>query len=187
MATRRRKRKSKKWISKLFFLLLLIVAVILCYFVWDAYFKDKGLKQPDSANQQDTSKDEKKEEKPEEKEEKLEEKPEEKPKVPQYDGDDPNTANDITGAITYVGVSNGYLRVRVNVDQYINGGGCNIILLRNSTQIYSDYANLNSSASTSTCEGFDIPVSEIGSGYTQIRITLSSGEKSGAITGEVTL
>ena len=184
MAVKRRKRKSKKWISRLFFLILLVVAVALCYFVWDAYFKDKGPKQPEPVEHSSSREEQPKEE---EKSEKEEVKSEEKPKVPQYDGDDPNTANDITGAITYIGVSNGYLRVRVNVDQYINGGGCNIILLRNGTQIYSDYANLNSSASTSTCEGFDIPVLEIGSGYTQIRITLSSGEKSGAITGEVTL
>lgn len=184
MVAKRRKRKSKKWISRLFFLMLLIVAVVLCYFVWDAYFKGDS-KQPKQEEQSSSQEEKPKEE--EKPEEKKEEEPEEKPKVPQYDGDDPNTAEQITGAITYIGVSNGYLRVRVNVDQYINGGSCNIVLLRGGAQIYSDYANLNSSASTSTCEGFDIPVADLGTGYTQIRITLSSGEKTGAVTGEVTL
>ena len=184
MAGRTRKRKSKKWISRLFFLLLLIAAVVMCYFVWDAYFKDKGPKQPKPAEQSQTT-EEGPEEKPKEKEEETEE-PEEKPKVPQYDGDDPNTANELTGAITYVGVTNGYLRIRINVDQYVTGG-CNIILTRGGTQIYSDYANLITSASTSTCEGFDIPTSDLGTGITGIRITISSGVKTGAITGEVTL
>ncbi len=183
MAAKRRTRKSRKWISRLFFLLLIVAACVLCYFVWDAYFRDKSPKGDDSKPQDssvETKTDDKKEE------DKTEQK-DEKEKVPQYDGDDPNTAPGLTGAITYTGVSNGYLRIRVNIDQYLASGSCNVILTRGGTQIFSDYANIVSSASTATCEGFDIPVASLGSGSTQIKVTFSSGDRSGAVTGETSI
>lgn len=183
MAAKRRTRKSRKWISRLFFLLLIVAACVLCYFVWDAYFRDKSPK-GDDLKQQDSSVETKTDDKKEE--DKTEQK-DEKEKVPQYDGDDPNTAPGLTGAITYAGVSNGYLRIRVNIDQYLASGSCNVILTRGSTQVYSDYANIVSSASTSTCEGFDIPVASLGSGSTQIKVTFSSGDRSGAVTGETSI
>ena len=183
MAAKRRTRKSRKWISRLFFLLLIVAACVLCYFVWDAYFRDKSPKgddpKQDESSTQTKTDDKKEEDKTEQKDEKE--------KVPQYDGDDPNTAPGLTGAITYAGVSNGYLRIRVNIDQYLASGSCNVILTRGSTQVYSDYANIVSSASTSTCEGFDIPVASLGSGSTQIKVTFSSGDRSGAVTGETSI
>ena len=183
MAAKRRTRKSRKWISRLFFLLLIVAACVLCYFVWDAYFRDKSPKGDDS-KQQDSSVETKTDDKKEE--DKTEQK-DEKEKVAQYDGDDPNMAPDLTGAITYTGVSNGYLRIRVNIDQYLASGSCNVILTRGGTQIFSDYANIVSSASTATCEGFDIPVASLGSGSTQIKVTFSSGDRSGAVTGETSI
>ena len=183
MTAKKRTRKSRKWISRLFFLLLIVAACVLCYFVWDAYFRDKSPK-GDDPKQQDSSVETKTDDKKEE--DKTEQK-DEKEKVPQYDGDDPNTAPGLTGAITYTGVSNGYLRIRVNIDQYLASGSCNVILTRGGTQIFSDYANIVSSASTATCEGFDIPVASLGSGSTQIKVTFSSGDRSGAVTGETSI
>ena len=183
MTAKKRTRKSRKWISRLFFLLLIVAACVLCYFVWDAYFRDKSPK-GDDPKQRDSSVETKTDDKKEE--DKTEQK-DEKEKVPQYDGDDPNTAPGLTGAITYTGVSNGYLRIRVNIDQYLANGSCNVILTRGGTQIFSDYANIVSSASTATCEGFDIPVASLGSGSTQIKVTFSSGDRSGAVTGETSI
>ena len=183
MTAKKRTRKSRKWISRLFFLLIIVAACVLCYFVWDAYFRDKSPK-GDDPKQQDSSVETKTDNKKEE--DKTEQK-DEKEKVPQYDGDDPNTAPGLTGAITYTGVSNGYLRIRVNIDQYLASGSCNVILTRGGTQIFSDYANIVSSASTATCEGFDIPVASLGSGSTQIKVTFSSGDRSGAVTGETSI
>ena len=180
MATRKRTRKSKKWISRLFFLLLLVAACVLCYFVWDAYFKDKGPK-PEETKPEEKTIDVKPEEK---KEEEKTETPEEKPKVPQYDGDDPNNTPGLTGAITYVGLTSDYLRIRINIDQYLPSGSCNITLTRGGQQVYNDYVNIVSSASTSTCEGFDIPVGSLGTGNFQIKVSFSSGDRTGTVTGE---
>lgn len=185
MAQKGRKRKSKKWINGIIFLVLIVAAGVMCYFVWDAYFRDKTEKPGDGGSEVQVAGDDK-----EDKKEEIEVKSDgstEKPKVEQYDGDDPNTLTGLTGVLTYAGVSNGYLRLRVNIDQYLSSGTCILVLSRNGNQIYSDYTNIVDSASTSTCEGFDVLASELGTGGLQIKITLASGDKNGVITGEATI
>jgi len=109
----------------------------------------------------------------------------EKKKVVQYEGDDPNKSDELAGVITYAGVNNGVLMIRVSIDQYLTSGTCNLTLNRNGTTIYNSDANILGDVSTATCEGFDIPVAELGSGDVDININLSADGKSGAIRGEV--
>ena len=108
-------------------------------------------------------------------------------KVEQYEGEDPNTQNDLSGVVTYAAVSNGILAIRANIDQYLEEGKCELILKRNDATIYSSIANIINSASTATCEGFDVPVEGLGGGKVDIIINLSAGERSGSIRGEVNL
>ncbi|MBR2753922.1 hypothetical protein IKD82_02060 [Candidatus Saccharibacteria bacterium] len=111
----------------------------------------------------------------------------EKKKVEQYEGEDPNTQNDLSGVVTYAAVSNGILAIRANIDQYLEEGKCELILKRNDATIYSSIANIIDSASTATCEGFDVPAEGLGGGKVDIIINLSAGERSGSIRGEVNL
>ena len=48
-------------------------------------------------------------------------------------------------------------------------------------------ARLIGSVTTSTCEGFDVPVTQLPNGKVSIVVKLSAGEKSGEIMGEVEL
>ena len=186
----KRRRKSKKWISWLIFLVLLVAAGAICFFVWDGYFREKPKDKPETSQQKSvddnktTPAEEKKEEK---KEEPTEEPKEEEKKVPQYDGGDPNKGNEITGVITYAGVNNGTLMIRVNIDQLLSGGKCNLGLRRDGGNLYGAEASVVGSASTSSCDGFNVPVAGLGSGKTQIVIYINSGDKSGEIHGEVDL
>ena len=177
----KRRRRSKKWISWLFFLVLLIVAGIVCYLVYDNYFNDDK-KEPEKV-ETEIVEDEKKddEEKTDEEEEQEIVKKEE---VPQYDGEDPNESEAITGAITYAGVSGSNLMIRVNIDQYLSGGTCNLSIKEYGTVIYSDSAALINSASTTTCEGFDVATAITGGGNFEIIIDVNADGKSGTITGE---
>ena len=183
MTAKKRTRKSRKWISRLFFLLLIVAACVLCYFVWDAYFRDKSPK-GDDPKQQDSSVETKTDDKKEE--DKTEQK-DEKEKVPQYDGDDPNTAPGLTGAITYTGVSNGYLRIRVNIDQYLAGGTCKLKLLGSGGASYEETVDIVDSAATATCTPFNVATTKIPSGKVSISILVTSGAKTGTIEGEVNL
>ena len=101
-----------------------------------------------------------------------------------YDGENPNDLEILTGSVTYAGVAGDKLIIRVNIDQYLGSGTCSLTLGN-----YSNSVNISPSASTSTCEGFDIALSDLGnmSGNSQFTINLSSGDKAGTITGEVGL
>ena len=183
----RRRRKSKKWISWLVFLMLLIVAGVVCYFVWDNYFREKE----EVVEQENVTTQEEAEGKLEERVKKQNDDDNgaivEEKKVVQYDGADPNKNDDLTGVITYAGASGDNLMIRINIDQYLSDGNCNLSLLNDGGVVYGDTAKIVASASTATCEGFDIPVSEVGSGNYEIVINLSSNDKIGVIKGEVNI
>ena len=108
-------------------------------------------------------------------------------KAPQYEGSNPNINDNITGVITHMSVSNNILIVRVSIDQYLNGGECNIILEQGGTAVFGSVARVVDSASTSTCEGFDISLTEEMTGSIQILIDIFSGEKVGQIAGGIDL
>lgn len=109
----------------------------------------------------------------------------EKQDIPQYEGESPNTAESLTGVISYAGVSGSDLIVRVNIDQYLSGGSCKLTLTRGGTIIYSREVAIESSVSTSTCDGFKIATAELGAGNLSIEVVLESDGKHGRIVGEV--
>ena len=187
----KRRRRSKKWVYWFLVLILIITAGVVGYFVWDGYFREK--EKPVSENSSSISqKEEVKPTEPENKEEpekeKTEEPVEEAPeKIEQYDGGNPNLNSGITGVITYAGVAGENLIIRLNIDQYLASGKCELSLMRDGAMIYSDSAGIIDSAATSTCEGFNVPVAKLGTGKLGIRILVTSGEKTGIIEGEVDL
>ena len=107
-----------------------------------------------------------------------------KEEVVQYDGNNPNEGGQLTGVVTYAGVSGDYLMIRVNIDQYLTSGRCALTLQQTGTEVYNEEVNLVDSASTSTCEGFNVPMSKLGAGKVTILINLYSGNKTGVINGE---
>lgn len=184
MARRRRKR-SKKWLSSVLFLALLVVAGVVCYFVWDGYFRDKKEEPTTEAPTGNTVVVEKEEPSDDAGEE--EDLGIEKEEIVQYDGEDPNMAEELSGALTYVGVSGSNLLIRVNIDQYLSSGTCRLEISRGGQVVFSDSAAIVSAASTATCEGFNVPMSELGSGTVEIKVYLDSGGKTGRIVGGVTI
>lgn len=180
----KRRRRNKKWLKVILFLILIIVAGVVCFLVWDSYFKDDNSKVEGETIEQPIV-----EQGNTEAESEVEEGVEviEKEEVLQYDGADPNDSVDLTGVITYTNVANGVLTIRVNIDQYISAGSCELILGRGGAEIYSETVQMIDSASTSTCKGFDISMDGLGSGSTSIIINLSGDNKNGVISGEVVL
>lgn len=174
----KRRRKSKKWIGVALFLVLLVVAGVICFLVFESYFKEEEVApEPEMPVVVE----------PEEEKDETEEIVARKEEIVQYEGENPNKADNLTGVVTYAGVNDGVLRVRVNIDQYLAEGSCSLALVRGGATIYTEEAGIIDSAATATCEGFDVPVSGFSSGMTQIVITISSGGKTGIINGEVNL
>lgn len=181
MAQKRKRNRSKKWVSWLILLILIVVAGVIVYLVWDNYFNDKK----DNNKEQDMVQTD------EEQDNGISSEDGdgivEKKKIEQYDGEDPNKADTVSGVVTYAGVNNGVLMVRVNIDQYLESGECELMLLREGGTIYSSISEIVSGPSTASCAGFDVPVSGLVGGAVEIKINLKSGERSGVIHGEANI
>lgn len=105
----------------------------------------------------------------------------------QYEGDDSNQAEELSGVITYAGVSGDTLIIRTSIDQYLTEGACDLTLVRGGTIIYSDTTNIVGDVSTATCQGFDIGTAGLGEGNIEITINLNADGKSGVIRGEASI
>lgn len=106
--------------------------------------------------------------------------------IPQYDGEDPNALESLTGSVTTSRISGQNYILRVNINQYLTSGTCHLEFT-GSDATHTDDVAIIPSASSSTCEGFDIPLKALGSGTYIYNIYLTSGDRTGTITGEVTL
>ena len=104
--------------------------------------------------------------------------------VPKYDGGDPNRAEELSGAITYAEVIGDKFMVGINIDQFLASGSCSLSLIQNGKTIYNASVGIMADVATSYCDGFAIPVSEIGSGEYEVVVEISSGNKTGTIRGK---
>ena len=108
-------------------------------------------------------------------------------KTKQYEGEDPNVSNELTGSITSAFIANGNFSLRVNINQFISGGTCTLTMTKGDIVI-TKTAPIVAAASTSTCQGFDSADAEFSSGTWHAKIDLlSSDNKKGIIEGEVNL
>ncbi len=177
----KRRRKNRKKLFLILFLTLLVMAGVVGYFVWDGYFRAEEKEDESSEMIEEVVPEEDKGGKGSTGDMIVEE----KEPVVQYDGEDPNELDELTGVITYADVVGEKLMIRVNIDQFLEGGSCELSLIQGGVK-YSASANINS-VTTATCEGFDVLVNELGKGNYQIMIKLNAGGKTGTINGEVSI
>ena len=110
----------------------------------------------------------------------------EKDITPSYEGENTNTSQTLTGVINYAGVANDILMIRTTINQALSSGTCRLALSNGSATVTRD-SNIALNPSSSTCEGFDVPISELGSGNWTITITVTSDNRSGELKGNVTI
>ena len=101
---------------------------------------------------------------------------------PAYEGVDANQSSSLTGTITYSSVSGSSLVIRTAIDQTLSSGTCQLTLT-NGNRVVTKTSSIAPNPSSSTCEGFDIAVSELSSGKWDISIEISSGDKTGTLAG----
>ena len=106
----------------------------------------------------------------------------EKDPIVQYSGDDPNSADTITGSITRASVADDTYMIRVNIDQYVRNGEC-VLRVQGANTDYSEAARVTDAAATSTCEGFSVPLSAINDNEITITIEVRADGKQGVIRG----
>lgn len=82
--------------------------------------------------------------------------------------------------------STSMLQIRTLIDKITSTGQCTLTLQK-SGQTITKTATIQAGPSNSTCQGFDVALSELSSGTWQISVSVSSGDQSGSATSEVTI
>lgn len=117
----------------------------------------------------------------------LEEQPEDK--TPQYEGENPNELDELTGVIIYKDIDpeNQILHSAISIDQYLQSDGqCVFNLKRDDVIIRTTSAIATQDVTTSVCGPIDISTEGLEGTY-QIEILLSGDNKRGEILDEITI
>lgn len=177
MSKRKNGRRAKFGLKNLIFPCILIIIAIATFFIIQSFQDNNTNTSTHTSEQKNTSPEEASLKAP------AEEPEEEINKTPvQFEGENPNTQDNLSGSITATFISGEKAIIRMNIDQFLSTGSCELVLT-SGNQTYSESARIIPEASTSTCEGFDIPLEKISIGTWQILINLSSDSKTGQITG----
>lgn len=98
-------------------------------------------------------------------------------------GDDTPTSDSgmLSVEFSAVNQNQGTLQVRLMIQEVLADGTCTLTLTQDSHAVTKEAA-LYPTANISTCQGFDIPVSELSAGMWNIAIDIASGSKKGQAT-----
>ena len=99
-----------------------------------------------------------------------------------YEGSDPNSYNDLTGIITFGGVSENQFVISVAIDQFITGN-CKFEATGPDGSVIAADVDIMAGPSSSFCS-YSGPVPAVHGKY-KIVVTPTSKDKTGTITGEV--
>lgn len=107
---------------------------------------------------------------------------------PQYEGEDPNQLPELTGFISYKNVDHdaGEIMISAGIDQYLmSDGSCTLRFKQGESVAYSVSTPAIADVTTSVCETFRIPLSDLSSGDYQIEILIEGDNKTGLITDSI--
>lgn len=78
--------------------------------------------------------------------------------------------------------------IRLLIDQVVGAGTCSLSMTSTTNgQDYTATANIQAGPSSSTCEGFDIPLSKLSAGNWNATVSVISGNAAGSATKEITI
>lgn len=183
-----RKNKKKLMITTLV-VLALVVAGLLWYF---AFFTSRSAdggkesvastKETDTKSQGDNSDDKSSDTSTNTKNQSVSHEAEKD--LPQlYEGENASSSSSLSGAITSKSVTEDTLIIRSTINQLVSGT-CTLTMTSGGKTV-TKTAEVIQNPSTSSCAGFDVPVSELGSGQWSIDIKVTSGDKSMNLTDKV--
>ncbi len=176
--------RSHSWVLALIIVLIIIAVVAVIIFVIKPYSENNPiLPVADNSQEQspkpDTTNPDPADNTPEEPEN----------KAPQYEGEDPNDLEELTGVIVSKSIDNRVLTIIATINQYLSQPGTCVVNLtgRSSHDSYTTSSNALADITTSYCENFEIPVSNLASDVYDIEIKLTGDGKTGTIRDEVSL
>lgn len=105
---------------------------------------------------------------------------------PSYEGENANNSASLTGVINYKSVVGTNLSLRTTINQTLSSGTCQLTL-SNGAKVVTRSSAISQNPSSSTCEGFDIPTSELSAGTWNIEVIITSGDRTGILKDSVTI
>lgn len=111
---------------------------------------------------------------------------------PRYEGGSVQDSDTLTGNISGISVAGSNLSIRVTINQYITDpdGRCELTLTSPSGATYDYWSDLIQNPQSTSCYGWDIPVSELGgnvSGHWTAKVVVNGDGRTGTFTQEVDL
>lgn len=107
----------------------------------------------------------------------------------QSKGQEPLPANisDLSVVFSAINQTDDTLQIRALIESIAtNEGECNLVLTMNDLSIAKS-ASLRALASTSTCAGFDIPLSELATGTWSAELSVTSGSSKGSVNKDIVI
>ncbi len=107
----------------------------------------------------------------------------------QFEGENPNRLEALTGSIAYKDVNGTTLEIAAIINQYLEAPGTCALNLYNSTNesVLSAEMDARADITTSVCDTFLLSVANLPAGNYTIKIQLSGDNKTGEIIDEVTI
>jgi hypothetical protein len=100
----------------------------------------------------------------------------------------PSTTQQNTLGVTITTVQPGQtVYIRAIIDSVISSGTCTLTMTGPNSKAYSATAPVQAMASSSTCQGFNVPMANLASGSWKITIAVTDGTHTGSATTEKTL
>jgi len=97
-----------------------------------------------------------------------------------------STSDDIPASITALSQNTTNLEVRVLINIILSEGECKLSLTKGSTNIQKS-SGIQASSSSSTCQGFSIPLSELSAGSWNASIVITSAGKTTTLSRDFSI
>ncbi len=105
---------------------------------------------------------------------------------PPYEGENVDNSRTLSGVISYKSVVDGNLVIRTTINQMLGSGTCSLTL-SNGQKTVTRSSSIAQNPSSSTCEGFSVPTTELGSGTWDIKVQVSSDGRTGTLSNSISL
>lgn len=94
----------------------------------------------------------------------------------------------VIGVVTSAqNVNDGVLQLRFRIDSKVSNGICTLTLSKGSATVTRTVSTFPSGGQYSTCQGFDIDISDLATGTWSLKLTVESPTIIGTASGEVTI
>ena len=87
----------------------------------------------------------------------------------------------------YLNQTSASLQVRAIINEVLSTGICTLTATRSGYTTVEYTADIQASANSTTCKGFDVPLSQLQSGVWRLTLSVTTGDETGVVEQDVTI